>query len=122
MEEAPRLEAPRRTGRRAGLTGAPGVSGEGPAVLRPSCPGQPRTGLSLSGLCILRDSMSRSFQTIQRPRIPSFPFQSVSRSYFVLGLKPGLGTSSGRSCSQWGVWEPVFGIKAQSVIMMKSQS
>lgn len=50
MEEAPRLEAPRRTGRRAGLTGAPGVSGEGPAVLRPSCPGQPRTGLSLSGL------------------------------------------------------------------------
>lgn len=34
--------------------------------------------------------MSRSFWTIQRPRNPSLPLKSSSRSYFLLGLKPGL--------------------------------
>lgn len=62
--------------------GAPRVSGEGPAVLPSSCPGQPFSAWPLRG------PMSRSFWTIQRPRSPSLTLKSISRSYFLLGLKP----------------------------------
>lgn len=45
----------------------------------------------------LRDAMSRSFWTTQRPRISSLTLKSVSRNYCLLGLKPGLRASSGKS-------------------------